>query len=151
MRGLAPLAALLALALAASARGAPHGDARASRSMSVRDEGSLTFVRGLRQRIVDEGRVSGTLSGWGRAYFSYNGSPTVYAQFVIWGPGWSIDGSGTGTMNNPNSPDPSFRGRLTLHGGSGRYSHATGSGALYGVFSRRNYGLVVQTITELHY
>lgn len=145
---------LIVLATGASAialGGSGGSSAAAARALSVRDEGHLSFVRGSGQRIIDEGSVSGTLPGKARAYFSYDGNPAVSAQFEIWGSGWSISGHGSGRMNNPNGPSPSFRGSLMLTGGSGRFAHASGSGELFGVFSRRNYGLIVQTITELRY
>jgi hypothetical protein len=47
--------------------------------------------------------------------------------------------------------NPSFRGSLTITGGSGRYAHAGGSGELFGVFYRRSFALTVQAIGKLRY
>jgi hypothetical protein len=137
-RTLPPLAALaLALALPASA---------AAGSLHVRDEGKLRYVKASGSQIIDEGKATGSLPGTARVRFTYNGNPNVSASFTISGHGWSVSGRGSGRLSNPNSPSPSFRGKLTITGGSGRYAHASGSGELFGVFYRRSYALTVQTI-----
>lgn len=121
-------------------------------SQSVRDAGYLRFVRSSGSTVIDEGQLRGTLSGRARVSFVYNGSPTVRASFVIWTSGWSVRGDATCRLSNPNSPAPSFRGVLTLIGGSGRYAHARGRGELFGVFYRRtSYALEVQAIGRLAY
>jgi len=119
--------------------------------LAVRDDGRLHYIHSSGNEIIDEGHATGTLPGSVRAYFTYDGEPTVSASFQISGPGWSISGHGTGRLSNPNSTSPSFRGSLTLSGGSGRYAHAHGSGEMFGVYYRRSYALTVQTIGSLHY
>jgi hypothetical protein len=140
----APLVVLLALALALPASALAH-------SLHVRDEGKLRYVKASGSSVIDEGPAHGNLPGSARVRFTYNGNPTVSASFVIWGRGWSVSGHGSGKLSNPNSPAPSFRGKLTITGGSGTYSHASGAGELFGVFNRRTYGLTVQTIGSLRY
>ncbi len=122
-----------------------------ARTTGVRDEGSLRFASDEATLIVDEGRLSGTLPGSGRVYFTYNGSPNVTARFTIHTAGGTVDGTAKCRLNNPNSPTPSFRGALVIVGGSGRYAHARGNGELFGVFQRRGYGLIVQAIGKLSY
>jgi hypothetical protein len=148
--GLGLIATLLALGApgAGAARAPVAGSARVLR---VRDEGRVHFVRSSGSQIIDEGPIGGTLRGSTRVRFTYDGSPDVGARFVIWGSGWSLGGYASGRLSNPASPDPSFRGSLTLTSGSGRYAHAQGSGELFGVFNRRSYGLIVQAIGKLHY
>jgi hypothetical protein len=119
--------------------------------MSVRDEGSLGFKSSSGSQLIDEGHVKGTLPGWVRVRLTYNGSPTVYAQFTIYAKGGSVSGHATGRVSNPNSTNPSFRGSLTITGGSGRYSHVGGSGELFGVFYRRSFALTVQATGKLRY
>ena len=118
---------------------------------TVRDEGSLHFLSDEATLIVDEGKLSGTLPGSGRVYFTYNGSPNVSARFTIHARGGNVYGAAKCLLSNPNSPTPSFRGALQIVGGSARYAHARGSGELFGVFHRRGYGLVVQAIGKLSY
>jgi hypothetical protein len=125
--------------------------AAGARSLTVHDEGYLRFVTSSGSQVIDEGNTRGTLPGKTRVRFTYNGSPVVYASFVIRGFGWSLYGRATGHLSNPNSSAPSFRGLLTLTGGAGRYARAHGSGELFGVFYRRNYALSVQAIGRLHF
>jgi hypothetical protein len=139
------------LAVAALSLGLQPALAAAARTTAVRDEGSLRFLSAEATQIVDEGRLSGTLPGSGRVYFSYNGSPNVSARFTIHAVAGNVYGTAKCRLNNPNSPTPSFRGALTIVGGSGRYSRARGSGELFGVFHRHGYGLVVQALGKLSY
>jgi hypothetical protein len=125
--------------------------AAAARTLTVRDNGYLRFVTSSGSQLIDEGVVGGTLPGKARVHFTYNGNPSVRASFVISGPDWSLRGAATCRLSNPNSTAPSFRGSLTLSGGSGRYAHARGSGELFGVFYRRSYALNVQAIGKLQY
>jgi hypothetical protein len=147
-RGAALRGALAVGVLGLALQAAP---ALASRTTSVRDEGSLHFISDEATRIVDEGSLSGTLPGSGRVYFTYNGSPIVAARFTIHAHGGNVYGTAKCRLNNPNSPTPSFRGALRIIAGSGRYAHARGNGELFGVFHRRGYGLVVQAIGKLSY
>jgi hypothetical protein len=125
--------------------------ARSARTVKVHDEGRLRFSSSSGSQLIDYGSASGTLPGRVRLHFTYDGSPTVSAQFTISGAGWSIRARAQGRLSNPTSPNPSFRGSLTITGGSGRYAHARGSGELFGVFNRRSYGLTVQAIGKLTY
>jgi hypothetical protein len=140
------------LAAIATAAGAwPPPKAMASRAINVRDEGYLRFVTSSGSQITDEGFAKGTLAGEARAHFTYDGNPTLAARFTISGAGWSITGYARGRLSNPNSTSPSFRGALTLIGGSGRYAHAHGRGELFGVFHRRSYALTVQALGKLYF
>jgi hypothetical protein len=123
----------------------------AARSLHVRDEGHLHYVRSSGSQIIDEGPAKGDLPGSVRVHFTYTGAPTVTATFTILGHGWSISGRATGRLSNPYTLTPSFRGKLTITGGSGRYRGASGNGELFGVYYRRTYALTVQTIGTLHY
>jgi len=125
--------------------------ARAARSLNVRDEGHLRFIRSSGSELLDEGRAAGSFPGWVKVRFTYNGEPTVSARFTIYGAGGSISARGSGRLSNPVSPSPSFRGHLLVTGGSGRYAHVHGIGELFGVFNRRSYGLTVQAIGKLSY
>jgi len=147
-------AALAVLAIAAAGIGIPPSRAAAARVLDVRDEGHLRFIVSDGSELLDEGPAQGTFTGKLRVHFVYNGEPAVSARFTISGHGGSISGKAKGTLSNPTSPDPSFRGVLTITGGTGRYAHIHGGGELFGVFIRRGpnkYGLTVQAIGKFPY
>lgn len=125
--------------------------ARAASTAHVRDEGHLRFHSVAASSIVDEGPVSGTIPGKGRVDFLYDGSPKVTARFSILASNGTIYGEAHCQLKDPTSLTPSFQGRLTITGGSGRYAHAKGSGNLYGVFHRRGYAIGMQAVGELSY
>jgi hypothetical protein len=150
------LLTMLALATSLSgpaipALGAQSPPVHFARVLKVHDEGHLRFISSSGSQLIDEGPARGTLPGRVRLRFTYDRSATVRAQFTVRGANWSIQARGQGRLSNPTSPNPSFRGSLVITGGSGRYAHARGGGELFGVFSRRNYGLIVQAIGKLTY
>jgi hypothetical protein len=125
--------------------------AHAAHVLKVRDEGHLHFIRASGSLLIDEGGLSGSLPGSVRVRFLYNGEPNVSAQFTIYASGGSIYARGSGRLSSPVSRTPSFKGHLSITGGSGRYAHARGSGEMFGVFNRRNYALSVQAYGTLNY
>ncbi len=138
----AALALFAAMAATARAGAAP---------LSVNDEGRLRFLTSYGSELIDEGPATGTVPGKVKVHFVYNGDPHVTAKFTIYTAAGTISGSGHATLSNPTSPKPSFQGTFSITGGSGRYRHIAGTGGLYGVFTRRGYGLVVQTVGRLRY
>jgi hypothetical protein len=157
--GWGPASAVSAVAIIAACAGvgavasaASHAPvAHSSRTLDVRDEGHLRFIKGSGSQLIDEGHATGTFPGWVKVRFIYNGEPTVSAQLTIYGKGGTISARGSGQLSSPVSPSPSFRGHMRATGGSGRYAHVHGSGEMYGVFNRRSYGLIVQAVGKLSY
>ncbi len=144
------LTAILALTASAPASRGEHW-AHAARILNVKDEGRLHYVKSSGEVIIDEGHASGSFPGSVKVRFLYNGEPTVSARFTISGSGGSIYARGSGRLSSPTSSAPSFHGSFTVTGGTGRYSHAHGGGALYGVYYRRSYALTVQASGRLPY
>lgn len=144
---LAVMASLLALpAAVALAR-----RATAAGTLRVRDEGYLRLVHSSGSLLIDEGSARGTIPGRVTVRFVYDGNPAVSAQITIHGRAGSIRAYASGRLSSPTSPSPSFKGTLTISGGSGRYARAHGSGQMYGVFYRRSYAMTVQTLGTLRY
>jgi hypothetical protein len=146
------LAALLgSMTLTGAASSAQAVRAHSAATLSVKDEGNLRFVKSSGSTLIDEGHASGTLPGNVRIHFTYTGNPNVSAQLTIYGQHGTLAVRATGRLSSPTNPNPSFSGTLSITGGSGRYSHAHGTGKLYGVFHRRSYGMTVQTQGTIHY
>jgi hypothetical protein len=143
----------LAVSALTGASGAAGRRARSAgaRVLNVHDEGKLRFVKSSGSRLLDEGHATGTFPGAVKVQFTYTGDPTVTAQFTIAGSGGRIEARGSARLSSPTTPAPSFRGRMVIIGGTGRYAHIHGSGELFGVFNRRSYGLTVQAIARLPY
>jgi hypothetical protein len=125
--------------------------AHAAGAISVRDEGRLHLVKASGSLLIDEGTVSGTFPGKVRVRFTYDGNPNVTAQITIYGRAGSVLARGGGRLSSPTSSSPSFKGALTIVGGSGRYARARGGGEMFGVFYRRSYAITVQTRGVLRY
>jgi hypothetical protein len=125
--------------------------ARTARTLQVKDEGNLRFVKSSGSLLVDEGAVHGTIPGKVNVHFVYTGAPQVSSNLTIYGHGGTLSVRASGRLSSPTSASPSFSGTLKVTGGSGRYAHATGTGKLYGVFYRRTYSMTVQTTGTIHY
>jgi hypothetical protein len=144
------IATALAVRVPTSARSAKPS-AHTTRVLNVRDEGRLHYVRSSGEVVIDEGRASGSLPGWVKVRFLYNGEPTVSARFTIYAAGGSISARARGNLSSPTSPSPSFRGSMTITRGSGRFAHVRGGGEVYGVYYRRSYALTVQAFGKFPY
>jgi hypothetical protein len=117
--------------------------------LNVKDEGHLHSVRSSGSELVEEGPVSGTITG--KVKVSFNIGAVVTAKFTIYANGGgSISGHGGGALHS-TSVYSTFGGSLAVTGGSGRYAHAHGSGTLSGAINRKTYALTVQTVGKLYY
>ncbi|HXN39215.1 MAG TPA: hypothetical protein VN892_14335 [Solirubrobacteraceae bacterium] len=127
------------------------GQTPTASTVNVKDEGRLRLVKSSGSQLIDEGPATGTIPGTARIVFVYDGNPTMSGQITIYGHGGDIQAHATGRLSSPTSASPSFKGTLTIAGGTGRYAHARGAGQLYGVFYRRSYAITVQTQGTLRY
>jgi hypothetical protein len=152
-RGIAAASAVLALAatggkvaIAAARAQAPAAPSTASeaRTLSINDNGELIKIHAAGEIITEEGKVSGTLPGTAKVRLDI-GAELVTASFRITVRGvGSIVGHASAKLSSPGRK-ASFRGNLTVTGGTGRYAHAHGTGKLYGVIERVSDKLTVQT------
>jgi hypothetical protein len=98
--------------------------------------------------LVEEGKATGVLPGHMRAKLTiaqqYSGTCTIYTN------GGSITGHGVATPHGTGRFQ-SFRGTLTITGGTGRFRRAHGHTGLYGTFDRRTFSIVIQTTGNISY
>jgi hypothetical protein len=141
--GTAALAGPGALSAAAEA---PRATAAAR--IQVSDTAHLHFVRSEGSVFLEAGSASGTLPGSMRVSLHLGGG--FSASFTISTRRGSLRGHATATPHGSGRYQ-SFAGSITVSGGSGRYAHAHGRAALYGIFDRRTYAVTVQTTGTLFY
>ena len=123
--------------------------ARAARSLTANDEGHLHPISESGSHLVEEGPATGTLPG--RVRVSFNLGAVINATFTLYPRGGgSIVGHGSGKLHSTGEY-ASFGGSMIVSGGTGRYSHAQGTGGFNGSVNRKTFALVVQTRGTLHY
>ena len=81
---------------------------------------------------------------------TFNTGTVFTGSFSIRTRGGTINGKGE-AIPHGSGRYQSFRGSITVTGGSGRYSHAHGHTGLYGTIDRRTFALVIQTTGRLSY
>jgi hypothetical protein len=138
-----------ALTSAAQSSAARHqARAHAVRSLNGTATAHLHLVKPDGTQLLEEGPVTGALPGSMRAVVDtgsvFTGSFTIHTH------GGAIEGSGRATPHGVGRYQ-SFRGTITLTGGTGRYSHVNGRAGLYGTFDRRTYAVVIQTTGRFSY
>lgn len=148
--GIAPklplLLAAAVLLLPSAAASAPAG--REARSLSVTDSAHLKLVRHSGEYITEEGQATGSLPGHVKLQLEVGA--TIVAHFTIQAAGGSISGIGSGRPKG-HSEEPSFAGKMTVSHGTGRYSHAHGTGGFDGTLNRHTFKMFVQTTGTLDY
>ena len=147
------LLATLALVLSALLPALASGNARAhsARLLKVNDSGHLHLLHAYGEVIEEEGKASGSLPGTVFVHMTVSAS-NVTATFTIRSEGGgSIEGHGEAALHSSGRYS-SFAGTLSVSHGTGRYSHAHGSGKLYGTIERTPIKhLTVQTTGTLDY
>jgi hypothetical protein len=149
----AAIASLLATGAAAMGAAEPSSAGReaaahAARSLNGTAEARLHLVRAEGSRLVEEGPVSGAITGSARGDLVTGAA--FKADFTIHTRAGSIDGEGRAAPHGAGRYQ-SFAGSFTVTGGSGRYAHIGGRAGLYGVFDRRADSVVIQTTGKLSY
>jgi hypothetical protein len=92
--------------------------------------------------LVEEGPVTGALSGYARA--AVHTGAIFKATFTIHTSAGSISGRGEARPNGSGRYQ-SFKGSFQATSGSGRYTHIRGRAELYGVIDRRSDSVTIQT------
>lgn len=152
-RGLATVAAMLSLGVALPpgsdpAQARPFASDARSEHLTV--TAHLHYVAAKGSYLIEEGSASGALAGTIKARVRITADIT--GTFTFYSRGGSVSGYGAAKLHESGSY-ASFGGTLQVLGGSGRYSRASGSGKLYGVYNRRSprLELTIQTTGNLTY
>jgi hypothetical protein len=134
------LMAMLAPAAAAPAR-APH--ALASGTFSLNDTGRLHLTSHHGFTLNEKGSASGTISGTIYIHLHVVSTNHVTAEVNIYPSGGSLTGYASASYH-PSGGVASFNGTMSIARGTGRYSHAHGSGLSFtGTIQRSNDAVTV--------
>jgi hypothetical protein len=139
---------LAAWALSSAPAGAT-ARARAARTISGADSAHLHLLHQDETLLFEEGKATGVLPGQMHAELrvaqhQFSGTCTIDTN------GSSITGHGVATPSGAGRYQ-SFKGTLSITGGTGRFRGAHGQTGLYGTFDRRTFSLVIQTTGNFSY
>jgi hypothetical protein len=138
---------LASIILAAAATLGPA--AASARTISGADTAHLELRHQDESLLLEEGKATGVLPGRMRAELKvaqhqFSGTCTIYTD------GSSITGHGVATPKGAGRYQ-SFKGTLTITGGTGRFRGAHGQTGLYGTFDRITFSIVIQTTGNFSY
>jgi tetraprenyl-beta-curcumene synthase len=111
-------------------------------------EAKLHYLRSSGSTLIEEGPVSGGLSG--RMNAVLNVGATFTGSFVFHTRYGEIRGHGSAHPHAAGRYE-TFSGSDVFTGGTGRYAHAHGRGAMYGSFDHKTYNVQIQTRGALYY
>jgi hypothetical protein len=138
----ATLALLLgsAVAVTTASRAAT---AHASRTISLSETGRLRLTSHHGFTLNEKGSASGTISGTIYIHLSIVSTNRVTAEVNIYPSGGSLTGRASASYH-PAGAVASFNGTMAIVRGTGRYSHARGSGLSFtGAVKRSNDAVTV--------
>jgi hypothetical protein len=134
------LAAVLAGAFTGTAGAAPG---HAARTISLSDTGRLHLTSHHGFTLNEQGTASGTISGTIYIHLRVVSTNRVTAEVNIYPHGGSITGYASAAYH-PSGAIASFKGTISIVRGTGRYSHARGTGLSFtGSIQRSNDAVTV--------
>jgi hypothetical protein len=139
-----PAAAAGAVLLAlAGPTASPATTARAARTFSLSETGRLRLTSHHGFTLNEKGSASGTISGTIYIHLNVVSTNRVTAEVNIYPSGGSLTGHASASYH-PAGGVASFNGTMDITRGTGRYSHARGSGLSFtGTVQRSNDAVTV--------
>jgi hypothetical protein len=136
------LAALLGAAFI-GATASRAATARAARTFSLNDTGHLHLTSHHKFTLNEQGSASGTISGAIYIHLNVVSTNRVTAEVSIYPSGGSLTGYANASYH-PAGALATFNGTMAVVRGTGRYSHARGSGLSFtGTVQRSNDAVTV--------
>jgi hypothetical protein len=124
---------------------ASDSDAHVSAVLGGVATAHLHLIQAEGSQLIEEGPVSGALTGSARA--KLRTGATFTGQFTIRTRHGTIKGSGTAHPKGAGRYQ-SFSGSFLATGGTGRYAHIHGNANLYGTIDRRTDNVIIQTVAN---
>jgi hypothetical protein len=142
--GVASALGLLATALGALApAGTDAAVARSARTISLSDSGRLHLTSHHGFTLNEQGTATGTIAGTIYIHLTVVSTNRVTAEVNIYPRGGSLTGHASASYH-PSGAIASFNGTMSIVRGTGRYSHASGSGLTFtGTVQRSNDAVTV--------
>ncbi len=125
-------------------------DAHASGAkLQVTDAAHLQLTSGGGNNVLNEtGKATGTLPGTVTLSLRIH-TYTASSSFTIHTKGGSISGKGSAELKTGKGAYASFGGAISLTSATGKYSHSSGKGDLYGIINRGDDAMTVKVTGTL--
>jgi len=125
--------------------------ARAAHTISLNESGRLHLTSHHGFTLNEQGSASGTISGTIYIHLTISSTNHVSAEVNIYPSGGSLTGSASAAYRVQGAT-ASFNGTMNITRGSGRYSHARGSGLSFtGTIQRSNDAVSVRVSGRFSY
>jgi hypothetical protein len=122
------LSAVAAAALVPASAGARSADARAARTLSIKESANLRLSNKKGFVLNERGFAKGTLRGEIYIQLKVSSRRNVTATIQVYPSGGLLRANAGASYRVVTSSSASFSGTMSIFGGSGRYSKARGSG-----------------------
>jgi hypothetical protein len=123
--------------------------AHASRTITLADTGRLHLTSKHSFTLNEQGSASGNIPGTIYIHLHIVSTNRVTAEVNIYPSGGSITGYGNASYH-PSGSVATFNGTLNITRGTGRYSHARGSGLSFaGAIKRENDSVTVHVVGRM--
>ncbi len=137
------VAAAGTLALTGAA-GASGSSAAAAGTITLNDTGHLRETSHKGFNLYESGQATGSIGGTVSLHLDVVSTNRVTAELTVHANGGSMSGDASGDYRN-NGATASFSGSLSITHGTGKYSHAHGSGISFsGAIERVNGSVTVR-------
>jgi hypothetical protein len=137
------IAATLCLVLLGGTPASAAASAHAARTITLNDTGHLHLTSHHSFTLNEQGSASGTISGTIYIHLNVISTNRVTAEVNIYPSGGSLTGYANASYH-PAGAVATFNGTMNISRGTGRYSHAKGSGLSFtGTVQRSNDAVTV--------
>jgi hypothetical protein len=143
-RSLAAASALAAAAGAVALVGAPGASgstASAAKTITLNDSAHLHESSHRGFNLYESGQASGSIGGTVSLHLDVVSTNRVTAELTVHASGGTMSGSASGDYRNEGAT-ATFSGTLSITHGTGKYSHAHGSGISFSGTIQRESGAV---------
>lgn len=111
--------------------------------------GSLEMRHSEGSSVDEQGSGTGTFSCTVSIRMTLSGT-LVTASYLARPRGGSIRGTARAHIHSATTKEARFTGAITLDGGTGSYTHASGTASFDGTINRTSYAMSIHIVGRLH-